>query len=230
MLLAHKIEKAVHSCPAIYLITNTINGKIYVGQTVNFYQRYYDHKKSVNKANKTAIAFAFIKYGFENFKFTVLETGFSADKDTLNSKEQFWLDELKPYRPIGYNVCREASTMLGFRHSEATKNGFRDRMTGHKHSEETKRKMRDAHIGDKAYWYGKTQSAEHVEKLRKTRIGRPAPNRRKIRQINNGSVVAEFCSIKAAAELTGISASCIAQAANPKNRVNSAGGYTWRRA
>ena len=232
MLLAHKIEKIdklEHSVSAIYLIKNKINQKLYVGQAVNLYRRYYDHKKSINKHAKTAIINAFLKYGFENFDFYILEKDLPADKKILTKREQFWLDELHPYKPTGYNICTTANTMLGFKHSEKTKEGFRDRMLGHIHSEETKRRMSESHDGDKSYWYGKKQSTNHVEKLRISRIGRPAPNRRKIKQIENGTFIAEFDSIRHASLVTGISESVIAQASNPNNRVMSAGGYKWVR-
>ncbi|MBQ6005770.1 MAG: GIY-YIG nuclease family protein [Selenomonadaceae bacterium] len=59
-------------CGVIYLITNTLNGKMYVGQTrQKLSSRIYGHKS--NKG-KSAIDVAIRKYGWENFTVEVLET------------------------------------------------------------------------------------------------------------------------------------------------------------
>lgn len=59
----------------IYKIINTINGKCYIGQSIqkDIRQRWSGHKKSI-KTDKGCplLTKAFIKYGFDNFKFKVL--------------------------------------------------------------------------------------------------------------------------------------------------------------
>ncbi len=59
----------------IYKITNTINGKAYVGQTVqsNPRARWYQHKENAKK-QKHPLYCAMRKYGVHNFKFEI-ETG-----------------------------------------------------------------------------------------------------------------------------------------------------------
>ena len=59
---------------AIYKITNNINGKVYIGQSVHPDRRWIEHKsKSKNKADNYPIHLAINKYGSENFTFEILE-------------------------------------------------------------------------------------------------------------------------------------------------------------
>jgi hypothetical protein len=55
----------------IYLITNLINDKVYVGQTLNYMKRMNDHKNSA-KTPKYFFSYAIRKYGWENFTKEIL--------------------------------------------------------------------------------------------------------------------------------------------------------------
>lgn len=82
----------------IYKITNKINGKIYIGQSVNIERRWRDHKK----ANADyPIHKAFKKYGIENFDFEVLE---ECPIRELNQKEQKYIIHFNSLVPNGYNI------------------------------------------------------------------------------------------------------------------------------
>ena len=89
----------------IYIIKNTINGKIYVGQSVNIHRRWNDHKKryKYNNAEQNSLLHkAFRKYGIENFVFEILE---KCSKDELNSREQYWIVHYQSNdRRYGYNI------------------------------------------------------------------------------------------------------------------------------
>lgn len=82
----------------IYCWTNKINGKKYVGQAIDIMGRKYQHEHNLNSEH-SAIHDAMLKYGLENFVFTVLEECTIKDLDT---KEQFWIAALDSYRN-GYN-------------------------------------------------------------------------------------------------------------------------------
>ena len=76
----------------IYLITNTINGKTYVGKTKlgieeRFKKHYYKHK-----TGQTYLYNAMRKYGFDNFKIEAIES----EVLDLDIRECFWIDHLKP--------------------------------------------------------------------------------------------------------------------------------------
>ena len=78
----------------IYTITNTMNGDCYVGQSIDIHTRWISHKAQAKKGNKYYIYSAIRKYGFDNFKFKIVEL--VKNKKDLTSREQFWYDKLKP--------------------------------------------------------------------------------------------------------------------------------------
>ena len=88
----------------IYCITNKINGKCYVGQSINIEQRWKAHRTRpfcTNNSQYNSIFYRAIrKYGLENFIFTVLE---ECSQDILNEREVFWIKKLDSYNN-GYNL------------------------------------------------------------------------------------------------------------------------------
>jgi group I intron endonuclease len=93
----------------IYQIRNLVNGKVYIGSTIDFSKRWIRHKKEAlgkyhrNKHFQSAI----LKYGIETFVFEIIET--VDNKNMLFIKEQFYIDSIKPYdRTIGYNSAVKA--------------------------------------------------------------------------------------------------------------------------
>jgi predicted GIY-YIG superfamily endonuclease len=90
---------------AIYKITNSKNGKIYIGQTKNIDRRKSDYRRaSVSNTPKTVICAAMKKYGFENFIFEILMT--CSNRGEANREEQRLIAENKSAeRGIGYNVA-----------------------------------------------------------------------------------------------------------------------------
>ena len=57
----------------IYKITNKINNKVYIGQSVNIEERWDYHKAVCHWNSQSALYRAFKKYGIENFDFQVIE-------------------------------------------------------------------------------------------------------------------------------------------------------------
>jgi group I intron endonuclease len=88
----------------IYKITNTINGKIYVGQTMrSLNERLHRHIEDSKKRLHTKFANAIKKYGKEAFIIEQIDT--AETKEDANCKEIFWIKELKATdRYIGYNT------------------------------------------------------------------------------------------------------------------------------
>jgi group I intron endonuclease len=85
----------------IYLITNKINGKGYVGQSINHLNssRWSSHIKG--KQN-TAISRAIKKYGKENFYFDIIDIT-AENQDELNSLEIYYIQKLNTFG-FGYNM------------------------------------------------------------------------------------------------------------------------------
>lgn len=88
----------------IYKATNKINGKSYIGQTINsLKQRKREHIDASNK-NKAKIYFhsAIRKYGPENFEWEVLHIGSSTEE--LNKLEIFYIGYYDTFLGEGYNL------------------------------------------------------------------------------------------------------------------------------
>lgn len=82
----------------IYIITNKINGKQYVGQTSrDIYTRFDEH--CFDKRSTSAIHAAIEKYGVNNFELKELET---VPLEKLDEREQYWIQYYDTYRN-GYN-------------------------------------------------------------------------------------------------------------------------------
>ena len=105
-------------CMTIYTLTNTINGKQYVGKTRETAQkRFRQHVRDAKKGSTTAIHRAIRKYGEDVFIVSQIDT--ADTKDELNLKERRWISELKTLGE-GYNMT-PGGEGVGHKHSEATK-------------------------------------------------------------------------------------------------------------
>jgi len=124
----------------IYKITNKINGKAYIGQTIQkVEQRWKEHCKK-SKQNISAISQALTKYGKENFTFEVIK------KDILNIEELNRLENLyikleNTMSPFGYNLTEGG---LNYIVSDITKERMRNASLGKKLSPETVEKIKMA--------------------------------------------------------------------------------------
>lgn len=98
------------SC-GVYKITNQINGKCYIGQSINIQQRWKDERCGAFNSNdgeyNSLKSRAFRKYGLSNFTFEILE---ECEVDELNQLEALYANLYNSYAPNGYNVsiCGDA--------------------------------------------------------------------------------------------------------------------------
>lgn len=133
----------------IYKITNKINYLCYIGQTVNFDERVYNHKRA--KEN-SILHHTIRKYGVENFIFEILERW---PKETLAEREKTWIAFYNTFEGEGYNMTPGGEGYAGKDHP----------MYGKKHTEESKRKMSESRKGDLNHFYGKTHTEETKRKI-----------------------------------------------------------------
>lgn len=90
----------------IYKITNKINGKVYIGQSINIAKRWKAHRTRPFNPNSTQynsfIYKAIRKYGLDNFTFEVIEECLKKD---LNEREKFYIQQYDSMNPDkGYNL------------------------------------------------------------------------------------------------------------------------------
>lgn len=158
----------------IYMYTNKVNNKIYIGQTRNTLEfrarnghnyhgsRYFDH--------------AIKKYGWENFVPVILEDGLNHDEAC--EREKYYIKLYDSQNPdIGYNISEggesttdsaETRALISRNAKERYKDPTKNPMYGRHHTDEAKRK-----IGEKSRLrcgplnpnYRRVKSQEEVQRM-----------------------------------------------------------------
>ena len=77
---------------AIYRIRNKLNGKFYIGSTINFKNRFYQHRSTARRKVNSHLSHAVNQYGREQFSYELVEI--VADKKQLIQREQHYIDTL----------------------------------------------------------------------------------------------------------------------------------------
>ena len=102
----------------VYLITNKINNKRYVGITIRSIQERFLQHSTPNTKNKSAINDAIKKYGKENFDVVQLDTACSLEE--LKQKEIYWIEKLGTFQ-CEYNLTKGGDGMLGYKFKDSSK-------------------------------------------------------------------------------------------------------------
>jgi len=146
----------------IYKITNKINGKSYVGQTIRSIEARW--KRHCEKASGcSAICDAIQKYGKDNF--IVEEIGGANNQSELNYQEWLMILKYNTLSPSGYNLKHgggskgKTSNEVKAKISKKLKNKpskFKDK----KHTEQSKLNMSLGSIGQKSWPKGKKHDTD----------------------------------------------------------------------
>ena len=156
----------------IYLRTNKINGKKYVGQTTNFKNREYQWKEINNRysTENSLIDKARKKYGIDNFDVKIIK---ECNDEELDYWEMYYIQQFQTKKPYGYNLTDGGCGSRGYTISEETRKKMSENNArywqGKKRSEEVKEALRKASASREGYWLGKKRDKETIEKIKKTR-------------------------------------------------------------
>lgn len=141
----------------IYKITNTINGKLYIGYTTRPIKERMRRHKTDDCKTETLLGRAINKYGWENFVYEVILE--EEDKEKLLELEQYYIKKFNSLKPNGYNMTIGGEKLYG------ENNPF----YGHTHTEETKQKLSELakqRTGESNPFYGHTHTEETKQKIR----------------------------------------------------------------
>ena len=164
----------------IYKITNKLNGKVYIGQSIDIDTRWRQH---INAKDDMLIHKSIQKYGAENFSFEVL---LECPAEMLNDWERDMIALYDCISPNGYNLTEGGG--------------------GCKCSEETKKKMSKAKKGKPSWNKGIPCSAEHKRKISEANKGHhiSEEHKRKISNAQKGKHLSEETKIKISNTLKGV--------------------------
>lgn len=96
------------------MIRNKVNGKKYIGQSVDIEKRFYEHKRTLrkNKHNNEHLQRAWNKYGESKFEFKIIHDNISNDE--INNWELYYINEIyNTYIGEGYNQHIGGDVMRG---------------------------------------------------------------------------------------------------------------------
>lgn len=226
----------------IYKITNP-KGQVYIGQTVNFQQRYYYYLTAPFK-DQPRIKESFNEFGnIEKHKFDIVE---QCPVNELDEKELYWGLFYDVLGDNGLNCrlghgkgnLRESTKDLirekltGKKQTEDTINKRREKLIGQKRDDETCSLMREKKIGFEVTWGDKIKESNQENYQsgsdRNKKISEKTLNKKGIPIIQknkNGEYIQEFRSAAQAERITGVKRDNILMVL--KGRTKTAGGFIW---
>lgn len=147
----------------IYLITNNLNGNMYVGGSVDIERRFKEHKRG-DDIKTSAIDKAIRKYGADNFTYQII-IELPPDWTVIGEHEKYWIKfyntfhDRKHYNSTGggngvgsgqnHPCYGKHSHRKGISLSETHKQRISNSLKGYKPSDETKKKLSESRRGNK---------------------------------------------------------------------------------
>ena len=175
----------------VYKIENLVNGKTYIGQTIQKpRKREYSHFSMLRRGihKNPHLQNSFNKYTEANFKFTVLN--YATDKKTLDQLESKYINKYNSTdKHCGYNCCdggangklsketrrKMSESKMGEKNPNHGLFGEKNPFFGRTHSVESRKKISESlkgkMAGKKHPFYGKHLSEETKRKISESRMG-----------------------------------------------------------
>ena len=173
----------------VYKITNTVNGKAYIGISIYEPEKQRIKQHLAGRGNRL-IASAVKKYGKESLAYEILEDNIFPE--LLSDLEISYIKRYNTLVPNGYNLSLGGEHG---KHSEVSRQKMSDiqksnpsrGMLGKKHSVETRKRMSETQSGEKNPRFGKPsprRGKKHTEaskqKMSKSRKGKTSSNKGKV--------------------------------------------------
>jgi group I intron endonuclease len=154
----------------IYLITNQLDGKQYVGQSERISRRFWRHKDAAKTQNPREAFYlhkAMAKHGVENFVFEILL--YAKGADYLNLMEQRIIAGYKTMSPFGYNL--DSGGGIKKQVSQETKQKISEKLKGRPCPTKGRPMTLETRAKISLALQGRKKTKEHVENASKARIG-----------------------------------------------------------
>lgn len=200
----------------IYKITNTINGKIYVGQHKgNDFGDYWGSGLLLHRAYK--------KYGMEAFAREILQ--FASFKEELNFLECYYIQQCNSMSPNGYNIATGGRGGYTGETTEESRRKIKEFLTGRPKSEEHKKNLSLAKKGIPTH----KQTEETRKKISASHMGIPAWNKGKGKPVDQFTMDGKYIktwSSMAEAKANGYNISKICDCVNGKRKHHR--HFLWR--
>lgn len=226
--------------PGIYIFTNKVNGKKYVGESMNIYRRMVDYRsvRPLRPFDK-----ALIKYGINEFDLKIMYFPNMTKLELLNIEETFIFLESSLVTEHGYNVCGRGQDSTGRIVSNETRKRMSQSQKGRIFSNEHRMKLSQS---SKC----KIFSNEHRKKIAEANRGRTRSEETRKRmsegqkmsgrigdknllskiviQIDKhtNKTIEKFSNAKEVERKLKISSGNISQCCNGKRK--SSGGFIWK--
>jgi len=140
----------------IYMITNLVTRKIYVGKSIpGREKRFRRHINDAKNGSNLPLHRSMRKHGFDKFTVCLLDT--AKTKEELNELEVFWIKKLRARDPeVGYNLTDGGEGCAGVVQSEETRA---------KRSESLKGMHTGKFVGEKSYRFRHDLSTEQMVEM-----------------------------------------------------------------
>jgi group I intron endonuclease len=237
----------------IYLITNQITKKQYVGQTIrmDIERRWKDHRNCDKHSIGRCLLNAYLKYGIENFKFQIICICFD---EACNQLEEDYIKKFNTLAPNGYNL--ESGGNNSKCHPE-TKKLISEKLKGRlltPITPELLKKRSEAIMGSKNHNFGKkitevrrSKLSNAIKKIWQERRdngtfdlyvqtppivfekGRISENRKGVGKYDDkGTLLETYASTVEAGEKNNVHRQSISKVCNGNRKYKTAGGFVWK--
>lgn len=213
----------------IYKIENLVNGKIYIGKSVNIYKRWKKHKTLLNTRShyNKHLQSAWDIYGEDNFEFSIVEQC-ERDNDILSMREKYYIEFYNSNNSdFGYNMTNGGDGTFGLKLSDEQRKAASKRMSGDKNpnygtkkSESLKRQISEKLKGRISPMLNKHQSEDTKKQISIALKGEKSP---RCREVYCPELDEQFWGATEASEKYGICRENIVACCN--HRLKSAGKH-----